>query len=76
MDAPQRGALMLVRFVAATLICLSLLEESLYWIESVARHHPVGIFHFALLAVPLALGIVILIKASAIAGWVSDKFGE
>jgi hypothetical protein len=35
---------------------------------------PVKIFHFALPAIPLVTGAVILIRAKAVAKWISDKF--
>jgi hypothetical protein len=74
MDAPQRGALMLVRFTAAALMGVSAVEMGLYWVESSVRQTPVRTFHCVLLAVPSALGIVGLIADKSIAQWISDKF--
>jgi hypothetical protein len=74
MDAPERGALMLVRFIAAALMAISVVELALYWLESDVHHTPLQTSHGVLLAVPFGLGVVILVKARAVAEWISDKF--
>ena len=74
MDAPERGALMLVRFIAVGLIGLSVLELGLYGGECHVHHQPVQVFHAVLLFIPLVLGIVVLAKARAVAEWISNKF--
>ncbi|MBW8863610.1 MAG: hypothetical protein JF609_01560 [Verrucomicrobia bacterium] len=73
MEAPQRGALMLVRFVAAALIGWAVIELSLYIV--ICRHKavPVEVMQCVVKAIPLILGTVILVKDQAIAEWVSDK---
>jgi hypothetical protein len=76
MDAPDRGALMLVRFIAVSLICVSLAELTLYWVIAQHNHAPVGIFPCILKSIPAVAGIVILIKARAIAEWISNKLDE
>jgi hypothetical protein len=76
MDAPHRGALMLVRFVALALIGLGIIVLSLYWIQSSTHHAPLRAVDFVLPAVLLVLGIVFLIKAGALATWVSNKLDE
>jgi hypothetical protein len=76
MDAPQRGALMLVRFVAVAVIGLSLLEMGLYVAGNLVHHLAVGMVPCALLTVSLALGIAILAKAKAVAEWLSNRFEE
>jgi putative effector of murein hydrolase LrgA (UPF0299 family) len=76
MEAPERGALMLVRFVAVAIIGLSLLEAGLYVARNLVRHLPVGIVHCALLTVPLVFGIVILARSKAVAEWLADKLEE
>ncbi|MFZ1073209.1 MAG: hypothetical protein WAO21_07210 [Verrucomicrobiia bacterium] len=73
MDASQRGALMLVRFVAVAIIGLGLLEQGLYVAGNLADHSPIGKVHCALLAVPPVLGIVMLARARAVAEWLSEK---
>ncbi|MGH7951422.1 MAG: hypothetical protein ACREFE_05830 [Limisphaerales bacterium] len=76
MDAPQRGALMLVRFIAAALIGLSVLELALDFVASSVHREPVQIFSCLLKSIPLALGVVLLIKSKAIAAWISNKLDE
>jgi hypothetical protein len=74
MDVPNRGAMTLVCFVAIALVGYGLLEMGLYWGECLVHKQPVKIFHFALPAIPLVTGAVILIRAKAVAKWISDKF--
>jgi hypothetical protein len=74
MDAPQRGALMLVHFTAIGLIGLSVLELGLYGGECFVHHQPVQVIHTVLLFIPFVLGIVVLAKAKAVAEWISNKF--
>jgi hypothetical protein len=76
MDAPPRGALMLVCFTAATLISLSLLEFGLYLAECHKNHAPVGLVHSGLLLVLFVLGMAALIRARAVARWIDDKLDE
>jgi len=76
MDAPLRGALMLVRFIAVALIGLGVVELSLGWLESSAHHAPLRIFDVILPAIMLALGVAGLIKAGSLAKWISDKLDE
>jgi heme/copper-type cytochrome/quinol oxidase subunit 1 len=76
MDAPHRGALMLVRFVAVALIGLGVIVLSLSWIQSSMRHTPIRAVDFVLPAVLCVLGTVFLIKANALATWISNKMDE
>lgn len=76
MDASQRGALMLVRFLAAALIALGVIELSLSWVEDSIHHTPMRIVDFLLPGVLFALGVLGLIKASSLAAWISDKLDE
>ena len=73
MDASNSGALMLVRFVAACLMGMSLVELTLYWAEYHFRKVPVSIFFSALWVVLFLAGIVMLVKAKALANWIEDK---
>jgi hypothetical protein len=73
MDAPQRGALTLVCLVAIALIGFGLLEMGLYWAECLAHKLPVEAIHFAPPAVPLVAGVIVLIRAKAVAKWISEK---
>ena len=73
MDAPERGALMLVRFTAATLVGVSAIEFTLAWLESSAHHAPLKISDLILQTILLLLGVAIFIKARPVARWISDK---
>ena len=73
MDAPNRGALTLVYFIAISLVGYGLLEMALYWGECLAHKQPVNWLHFALPAVPLVAGVVLLVRAKAVAKWLADK---
>ena len=76
MDAPDRGAMMLVRFIAVSLICVTLVELALYWVIAQHNHVPFGIFPCILKSIPAIVGVVMLIKAKAIAEWISNKLDE
>ena len=65
---------MLVRFTAAGLIGLGVLELGLYGGECFVHHQPVQVFHAVLLFIPFMLGIVIFVKARAVAEWISNTF--
>jgi hypothetical protein len=73
MDSPERGALMLVRFVAATLIGWTVVDFALYWVVSQHNHTPMEVFPCVLKSIPLMLGVAMLIKSKTVAQWVSDK---
>ena len=72
MDAPERGALMLVRFIAAALIGWTIVELVLYWAVSDHNHTAMQALPCILKSVPLLLGITVLIKAKALAEWISN----
>lgn len=84
MESSQRGALSLVRLVAIGIILIGLLDGGLYLTQYVMpyfqRHQhlqnqhpePLNILRLALDSLPLIIGIVILIKAKAVAEWVED----
>jgi hypothetical protein len=76
MDSPERGALMLVRFTAAALIGWTLVDLVLYWV--IAQHNQTRMetFPCILKSIPALLGIVVLIKAKALAEWISNKLDE
>ena len=67
---------MLVRFIAAALISLSAVELALYRVTTRVHGESFGIFHGLLLALPLILGVVILVAAKPIARWLSEKLDE
>jgi hypothetical protein len=76
MDSPERGALMLVRFIAATLIGWTFVDLALYWVIAQHNHTPMRIFPCILKSIPAVLGIAMLIKARAVAEWISNKLDE
>ena len=67
---------MLVRFAAIALMGLGLIDLGLHWAERFAHHAPMQAFDFAIPSICFVLGIVVLIKASSIAEWVSNRFDE
>ena len=73
MDAPERGALMLVRFVAAALIGWSVVELALDW--AIHQHQAAPVTWLTSLGqcLPLLAGIVLLLKSRSLAEWISDK---
>jgi hypothetical protein len=76
MDAPERGALMLVRFVAAALIGWTLVDLALYWVIAQHDHKAMEIVPCILKSIPGLAGIVILVKARVLAEWISNKLDE
>ena len=65
---------MLVRFTAAGLVGLGVLELGLYGGECYVHHEPVEISQIALRCISFLLGIVVFVKARAVAEWISNKF--
>ena len=74
MDSPERGALTLVRLIGAVMLLCSLLEVVLLVADAYAIHHPhpVPVLAVILWSVPALLGVAILIKAQAVAEWISN----
>jgi len=64
---------MLVRFIAVSLIGISVIEFALYWVVSQHYNTPMKIFPCILKSIPAALGIAALIKSKALAQWISEK---
>jgi len=64
---------MLVRFIAASLMGMSIVELALYGVEYKFRHAPVNILLSAVWIVAFLVGVTMLIKAKAIAEWLSDR---
>lgn len=64
---------MLVRFIAASLMGMSIVELALYGVEYKFRHIPVNILLSSLWIVAFLVGVTMLIKAKAIAEWLSDR---
>jgi len=66
--------LMFVRFTAAGLVGLSVLELILYVGECFVHHQKVQVLHGVLLLIPFLLGVVVFARARAVAEWISNKF--
>jgi hypothetical protein len=76
MGAPDRGALMLVRFIAVSLLAVTVVNFALYWVVSSTHHEPMQIFPSVLKSIPALIGFILLVKSKAVAGWISDKLDE
>ena len=84
MESSERGALGLVRLVALAIILVGLLDGGIYFtqylipyagVQHPAPHPhlpPVSISRIILDSIPIVAGIVMLIKAKAIAEWLQD----
>lgn len=83
MDSSERGALGLVRLVAICIILVGLLDAGIYFTQYLmpyaTQHHPpnqhlppVSVLRVILDSIPVIIGIVVLIKARAVAEWLSD----
>jgi hypothetical protein len=70
MDSSERGAMMLVRFTAVALIGFSLAEIAM--IFAVSSKVPVTALSFILYSLPGMVGLLMLVKARAIAEWLDD----
>ena len=76
MDAPDRGALMLVRFIGISLLAVTLVNLALYWVVTQHSHTEMTIFPCLLKSIPAVIGVILLVKAKAVAEWISDKMDE
>ena len=84
MDSSERGALGLVRLVALCIIVIGLLDGGIYFTQYLMPYAgtqhpgpnehlpPLSISRIVLDAIPVVAGVVILVKAKAIAEWLSD----
>jgi uncharacterized membrane protein HdeD (DUF308 family) len=76
MEAPERGALMLIRVIATALIGWAIADIALYCALRQHKHLPVEILPCILKSISAVLGIIFLIKSKALAQWVQDKLDE
>ena len=67
---------MLVRFVAAALIGWTFVDLALYWVLAQHNHTAMETFPCILKSIPFVLGVVLLIRARAVAQWISNKLDE
>jgi hypothetical protein len=76
MDAPDRGALMLVRFIALSLVGIAVVNLTLNWVVTQHNHTGMPIFSCVLNSILAVIGLLGLIKSKTIAGWISSKLDE
>lgn len=74
MDAPERGALTLVRLVGVMFVVATILELGLYLAKCLNPRQPgpVEVLPVFLRLIPAVFGFIVLAKSRAIAGWISD----
>jgi hypothetical protein len=73
MESPERGALMLVRIIAAALIGWAVVDVSLYLVLRNQNQQPVEVLPVVLKSIPFVVGVIFFIKARSLADWISDK---
>ena len=76
MDAPERGALMLVRLIAVALSGWTAVDLALDWLGCHQKQLPMKTFPGRVKSLPLAPGLSLRIKSKAAAQWISDKLDE
>jgi len=67
---------MLVRLIAAALIGWTAVELALYWLVGTQKHLPMKTFPSLVKSLPLALGLILMIKPKAVAQWISDQLDD
>ena len=76
MEPSERGPLNLVRIIGVMLVVVTILELGLYWAEC-AYHKPapikVELVPCLWKLIAALCGFVILLKARALASWISDQ---
>ena len=75
MDSPERGALKLVRLIGVLSVVATILDLGLYWAKCAFAKPPVPVETVPVLLklIPALIGLAVLIKARALAEWLSDK---
>ena len=76
MEAPERGALNLVRIFGVMLVVATIFDLGLYWAGCwFHKPHPLKVELVPCLwkLIPALLGFIVLFKARAIAEWLSDR---
>jgi hypothetical protein len=73
MEAPERGALMLVRFTAVALISWTMVELALYVAISQHNAQPIKTLPCVIRSLPALIGLVMVVRARAIAQWLAEK---
>lgn len=76
MNPYKKAALLLVRLIASGLMLFGLITLSLYLLKSFVDKSDVPTGRCLLMGIPVALGLAILVKSSAIAGRLTQDFDE
>jgi hypothetical protein len=76
MNPYYRAAVMLSRTVAAGFIVVTVLDLVAYWLHCRNSHTSLAAGHCLLLSIPLVIGIVLLVKSSALARWIADYLDD
>lgn len=64
---------MLVRIIAVALIGWAIADVSLYWVLRSHNQQPIEVVTLVFKLLPFIVGVFFLIKARALADWISDK---
>jgi len=67
---------MLVRFIGISLLAVSLVDLALYWVVAEHNQTAVAIFPCILKSIPAFIGLFLLVKARAVAEWISNKLDQ
>ncbi len=67
---------MLIWLIATAIIGWTAVELALYWLICDHKHVPMKAILVGAKSLPLAIGLVLLIKSKAVAQWISDKLDE
>ena len=68
-----RGALVIIRLVAAGFMLVSVMNIGLYWFKSWHNQTEISIGHCLVLCIPLVIGVAILFLSHPLARWVDDQ---
>jgi hypothetical protein len=72
----NRIAITVVRLTAAGFLVVGLMNLGLYWFKSHHDQTDMSIWRCVYLSIPLVIGVVILVKSSALAEWVDQYLDE
>jgi hypothetical protein len=69
-------AITVVRLVAGGFLLVGAMNLALYWFKSRHDHAQMNLWRCLYLSIPLVIGLVILVKSSALARWVDQFMDE
>ena len=76
MNPYKKAALLLVRLVASGLMLFGAINIALYLLKSFLNKSDVPMGACLVMGIPMVIGLVILVKSSAIAGRLTQNFDE